>query len=128
MPVHPLMHGGFMAQAKPRTARVSKVTPQEQGFVTQLEKLTELKNPTDAQKEQRKALRKQIAPLRFVRLAQQRVPRAIKAIHAVGKLTGAGYAHTEENAAKILKGIDAAIESVRAKLTGKETEAETFTL
>jgi len=118
-----------MAQAKAKKERASKVTSQETALLSQLEKLAEVKNPTDAQKEQRKSLRRQIAPLRFVRLAQARVPRAVKAIQSVGKLTGAGYMHTSEHAEKIMKLLDAAVESVRGKLQGEGGEqAEIFTL
>lgn len=115
--------------AKAKKERVSRVTQEEAELTSQLEKLAAVKNPTDAQKEQRKTLRGKIAPLRFVRLAQQRVPRAVKAIQAIGKLTGSGYVHTEEQAEKILKVIDSAVDAVRNKLKGEAGETESkFTL
>lgn len=117
-----------MAQAK-RKERVSSVTPEEASIINRLAALAKIEKKTDGQKDEAKALRAKLAPIRFVRLARQRVPRALKAVEAIGNLTGSGYMHTEEQAQKILGALDAVVERVRSKLTeGGEVEQGGFTL
>jgi hypothetical protein len=41
--------------------------------------------------------------IKFVRLAESRVPKVIKAMQQVGNLTGTGYEYTPAQAAKVLE-------------------------
>jgi hypothetical protein len=119
----------YHAMAQGKGKRVSKASPQESQIIAELARLAEVKNPSEQQRGRVKELRKGLAPIRFVRLATQRVPRAMKAIQSIGKLTGSGYMHTEEQAQKILKLLNAELDAVEAKLTGAGSPgAEAFTL
>lgn len=61
---------------------------------------------------------------RFVRLGKQRVAKALKQIESIGKLTGANYEHTPEQAEKIVTALEAAVKGVKNKFAGtKETVA-----
>jgi len=53
---------------------------------------------------------------RFVRMAKQRVPRALKAVLAVGNLSGRGYQYSPEQAAKIERDLLTAVGEVKASL------------
>lgn len=117
-----------MAEQK-RKVRETKVTSQEKAIQIQLDHLSKVKMPSDVQKQQAKTLRGQLAPMRFKRIAEMRVPRAVKAIRGLGNLAGAGYMHTEEQAEKILTVLTDAVKFVESRLIGgKETEEGKFTL
>lgn len=65
---------------------------------------------------------------RFVRLAKQRVPKAIKQIANIGKLSGGGYEYTSEQANKIVAALTAAVTEVKEKFAGKKHAAIEFDL
>lgn len=65
---------------------------------------------------------------RFVRLGKQRVAKALKQIDAIGKLTGANYEHTPEQAEKIVTALENAVKSVKNKFAGTKETAAAFDL
>lgn len=115
-----------MAQAKAK--RVPKVYPEEQKIETQLETYAKIKEPTDAQKANAKTLRQDLGKLRFVRLAKQRVPKALKALDSIGKLAGSGYGNTAEQADKITKALQQKLDAVTSKLAGEKVATAAFDL
>jgi len=117
-----------MAQAKVKKARVEKRTAHEIALQKTVDTLSEMKNRSDAQTATLKASRVALAPLRFQRLAVPRVSRVIKAIESVGKLTGAGYKFTPEQADKIIKALQNAVEQIASKFAGTVAETSGFTL
>lgn len=116
-----------MAQAK-RKERVSKVSAQEITLMKQIETLVKVEKKTDAQKAQLSNLKTEAGKLRFIRLAVQRVPRAVKAVRGIGNLSGSGYTYTPEQAEKIVNALKAAVEFVADKFSGSAPASESFTL
>lgn len=118
-----------MAQApKKRKEREDKRTPEEIKIQNQIDSLSKIEKRTDAQSAQLKAARTAIAPMRFVRLAEQRVPRALAAIAGIAKLSGSGYSFTEAQAGEILSALKAAVESVADKFSGTKATPQGFKL
>jgi hypothetical protein len=56
---------------------------------------------------------------KFVRLAEPRVNRAVKAIESIGKLSGGGYEHTDEEVRQLLKALAEAVSGVAFKFHKK---------
>lgn len=63
---------------------------------------------------------------RLVRLANKRVPRAVKAIALIGNL--ASYKPTENQTKYILTALSEALETVKARFAGTKQEEKSFTL
>ena len=59
----------------------------------------------------------------FVKLANKRVPKALKAIALIGNLGGSGYAHTAEQGDAIIAALNTAVQKVEKQLAG-EVDAE----
>lgn len=117
-----------MAQAKARKEREEKRTAQEIALQKTVDTISKIEKRTEAQTAQLKTARAALAPLRFQRLAVPRVSRAIKAIESVGKLTGAGYKFTPEQADKCIKALQDAVELAASKFQGTVAEASGFSL
>jgi hypothetical protein len=65
----------------------------------------------------------------FVRIANRRVPQAIKALELIGNLSNrSNYAYTENDVQAIMKQLRAALDEVELQFAGKETRAEVFRL
>lgn len=68
---------------------------------------------------------------KFVRLAEQRIPKAVKMLRNIAKLGGPGYERTEAQAKFISDNLKAEVESLAAALkpgSKKEKEAVEFKL
>ena len=106
-------------------AKKAKVTnAAEESLAKQIEQFRKAHpKPTDKQKEDLKALRQKLGQLRFVRIANLRVPRAHAAVLNIGKLTGSGYFSTEKQQTEIIKVLSGAVDSVEAALKGKKAGA-----
>lgn len=63
------------------------------------------------------------AEQRFVRLAEPRVGKALKAVNAIGKLTGSRYAYTSVQSVKIVDALKHAVNNLEKQFSGK-TEAQ----
>lgn len=83
---------------KPRAPRTSKVDPDE--------------SPT----------------ARFKRLATARTGKALKAIAALGKLTGRNYERSDADVKKIIDALNGAVEVTKQKFAGKAEAATGFAL
>jgi hypothetical protein len=115
-----------MAQKPTRKPRESKLSAAEKAIKDKLDTLEKQigdKTPTDAQKETRKTLRAELAPLRFTRVAKQRLTRALKGISGLGALSGAGYESTAEQRGKIVSYLTDAVDNVKVRLEGVKAES-----
>lgn len=65
---------------------------------------------------------------RFTRLALQRVPKALKMLDNISKLSGANYEHTPEQVKKITDALEAGVKVVKDKFAGVKQAAAGFTL
>lgn len=68
------------------------------------------------------------ATAKFKRLATKRTGKAIRAISAVGKLTGRSYERTEADAKKITDALDSAVAEVKQAFAGKAKAISGFSL
>lgn len=80
---------------------------------------------TQAEKD---ALKNESKAVKFVRLAKQRVPKAIKAIENVAKLAHSNYESTPAQIIKINDALTAALAQATARLNGQKTAQATFDL
>lgn len=118
-----------MAQAKKeRKERKETRGAEEIKLQEQIDSLSKLEKRTEAQSKQLKELRAKVAPMRFVRLAEQRVPRVLAGIVSIGKLTGAGYTFDKEQGEEIVQALKDAVESVADKFSGTKAAATGFKL
>jgi hypothetical protein len=114
-----------MAKAKKKVELPAK----EAAAVAALEKFVkahEGKTLTDAQKKEKKALRETVSGLKFVRIANKRLPRVLGAVGAIGNL--GSYAHNEAQTKAIVTALKDAVAEVDAKLSGKKQAAQGFQL
>lgn len=66
---------------------------------------------------------------RFVRLGQRRVPKAVKAIRAIGNLANrAQYTYTEEQWRKIMGALTSEVEALYRAFNGAKKKEDTFRL
>ena len=68
------------------------------------------------------------AAAKFKRLATKRTGKAIRAISAVGKLTGRSYERTEADAKKITDALESAVTDVKTAFAGKAKAVSGFSL
>ena len=90
-------------------------------------KSTEGKTLTDEQKTKKKALAAALGKLKFVRIANKRVPRARAAIAGIGNLAGKAYVKTEAQIKAICDALEQDVKTLRATLSGTKAK-EGFTL
>jgi hypothetical protein len=65
----------------------------------------------------------------FVRIANRRVPQAIKALELIGNLSNrSNYAYTENDVKAIMNQLKTALNEVELQFAGKETKADVFRL
>lgn len=86
------------------------------------------KTPTAKQKDDLAGLRKELGVLRFVRIANKRIPKTLKAISGIANLAGAGYVKTDVQVKAIVKALRAEVDEVERKLTGKKESVAGFSL
>lgn len=65
---------------------------------------------------------------KFLRLANARMPGALKRIGHIANLGGPGYESTEEQRAKIVKALRDAVDMVETKLNGTKSTTTPFAL
>lgn len=114
--------------AKKGSKKPATLSADEQSVVSKIEELSKKESLTDNQKQTLKGLRGELASLRFLRLAPARVNKALKAIDAISKLTGPGYAYTPEQSEKILEALRDKLAAVDKKFEGTTEASGAFTL
>ena len=65
---------------------------------------------------------------KFKRLATRRVNNALAKIHLVGNLSGPGYKYSDEQAQKILEGLNAAVREVEERFAKTAKKESKFSL
>jgi hypothetical protein len=65
---------------------------------------------------------------KFVRLANKRVVKAIKAIQLLGNLSSPAYQYDENDVIKIFEAIQAEVEQARSKFSNREKRGIVFSL
>ena len=65
---------------------------------------------------------------RFVRLANKRVVKAIKAIQLLGNLSSPAYQYDENDVIKIFEAIQTEVEQARSKFANREKRGIVFSL
>lgn len=91
--------------------------------LTAFNKRYEGKTLTDMQKTEKKALQSNLGKLRFVRIANKRLPKALASIGGLSNLAGAGYVKSEAQVKAICNALDDACKDVRSKLSGTKATA-----
>lgn len=86
------------------------------------------KTLTDPQKVEKKALQSTLGKLRFVRIANKRLPKVLAAIGGLSNLAGAGYVKSEAQVKAICNAVDDAAKDMRAKLSGSKATAAGITI
>lgn len=117
--------------AKEKKERKEQVTKEEQQVMGQMETLKKQigdKTPTDKQKEQMSTLRETLGKLRFVRIANKRIPKTLAAINGIANLSGPGYIKSPEQVKAIVAALKDAVQSVEQKLSGAKAAATGFQL
>lgn len=112
-------------------AKESKAPAGEQRIADQLAALKKQigdKDATSAQKTQITELRESLGKMRFVRIANKRVPKTIKAIMGIANLSGAGYISTPAQQKAISDALTKAVADTVQKLAGTVKEVSGFTL
>jgi len=71
---------------------------------------------------------KETKPQKFQRLANQRVSAALKKIHQIGNLSGAGYESTDEQRAKIETVLSEAVATTVNRLNKTSVKPSSFSL
>ncbi|WP_417214987.1 hypothetical protein [Alcanivorax sp.] len=62
---------------------------------------------------------------KFVHLAEKRVQRALKDIHLIGNLSNkSNYVYTDEDAKKIYKALNQAVQEMKARFDSRGSEPE----
>lgn len=115
-----------MATKTPRKkAELPAAEKQHADFIA---KLSAVEKPTEQQKEQLKTARAALGTLRFVRIANKRIPKALKAVSGIANLAGASYTKKPEQVKAIIAALTAAVAEVERKLTGGKADSGGFTL
>ncbi len=65
---------------------------------------------------------------RFVRLANKRVVKAIKAIQLIGNLANPAYEYDEKDVTRIFKAIQTEVDQARSKFSTREKGGAVFSL
>lgn len=118
-----------MANAK--KAKKPALSPEEtkaQATLDAFNKQHEGKTLTDDQKKHRQALKDVVGRMRFVRIANKRVPKALAVLEGIGNLSGPGYVKTDAQVKAICDALDVAVKSTRSKLSGTKEAATGFVL
>jgi len=100
------------------------LTPEETDAQKALDKFTkahEGKTLTDAQKKERSELRETLGRLKFVRIANKRIPRARAAIKGIGNLAGSAYSKTPAQIKAICDALESDVKALRNTLSGTKT-------
>jgi hypothetical protein len=96
--------------------------------VAAFKKKYEGKDLTEAQKKEYADLRDTLGKLKFVRIANKRVPKALAAVKGIANLAGAGYVKNAAQVKAICDALDQAAKDVRGKLSGEKQSAAGFVL
>jgi hypothetical protein len=81
---------------------------------------------TDAQKAELKDIAAKLRPLKFVRIANKRIPRCLASIKGIGAL--GSYAPSDAQKTAIVKALTDAMNAATDKLGGKKEVTEGFSL
>lgn len=115
----------------PKGKKTDDRSTQEKTLDTRLENLREKikgqkDGATEAQKKERGEIAAALRPIKFVRIANKRIPRTLAAIKGVGALGSYSPTPAQENA--IGKALSDALGDALAKLGGKKEAATGFNL
>lgn len=117
--------------AKGKGTRKVSMSAEEKTATEALEsfnKRYEGKTLTEAQKDEKKRLTATLGKLKFLRIANKRLPRAVKALDGLANLGGNAYVKSEAQVTAIVKRLQQSVDNVKAKLMGSKPQAETFTI
>jgi len=113
-----------MAQAKKK----AEMPKEEKVQADIIARIAKIEKPTDTQKAESKAARTELGRLRFLRIANKRIPKALKMIEGIEGLGKASYTRTEEQNKAIVKALQDAVERVELALTGGKASSGGFVL
>lgn len=101
--------------------KAAVLTPEETAAQEAFDKFVkthEGKTLTASQKEQKAELAQALGSLKFVRIANKRVPRARAAIKGIGNLAGKAYAKSAAQVKAICDALEGDVKQLRAELSG----------
>ncbi len=119
------------AKQQTRKPRQPKVYADEQlieAQITAIQEKAKGRDKTDAEKTELSTLRSKLGGLRFVRLAEFRVPKALAAIGQLAKLGTPQYTRTDEDCAAIVNTLQKAVDAVKERFAGTKAVATAFKL
>lgn len=96
--------------------------------VESFNKAHEGKTLNDKQKVEKKELQDKLGALRFVRIANKRIPRTLAAIAGIASLGAKQYVKSDAQVKAISKALREAVEDACGKLAGAKASAGGFTL
>lgn len=117
--------------AKGKGTKKVSMSAEEQAAQAALDKFSkahEGKTLTDAQKKEKKELQRALGVLRFVRIANKRVPRAVAAVEGIANLGAASYVKSDAQVKAIVARLKAAVTVVENALSGAKATSESFTV
>lgn len=117
--------------AKEKRAKKDNRTPEEKQLAERLENLKKEigdKTPSEAQKQLAKTLKAKLGAVRFVRIANKRVPVVLAKIEGIGALGGASYVSTEAQRKAIAEAMEKAVKDAVQNLSGKVESVSGFQL
>lgn len=127
---HNLERGHVMAKGK-STKKAPAQSAEELAAQKALDSFLEAtkgKELSDAQKAQKKALAAALGRLKFVRIANKRIPRALKAVGAIAKLAAGSYVKNAAQVDAIVGALEAEVKAVKAALSGVKGSESGFKL
>lgn len=117
--------------AKVKKDKKDQLTAEERRSMAELETLQKQigdKTPNETQKKRLAELKEDLAKRRFVRVANKRIPKTLKAIRNIGNLSGPGYSKTDVQIKAICEALDTEVRLVKQKLAGTKEIAPGFSV
>lgn len=115
-----------------QTTKKKAVLPEKEvaaiAAVTAFDKRHEGKTLSEEQKKERKSLVDAVKALKFVRIANKRLPRTLAAIENIAKLGTSGYVRSEAQVKAIVDALEKKVARVKSALSGAKAGKEEFTL
>ena len=120
-----------MAKEKGKKERKVSQSPEEMKAEAALAKFVkdhEGKTLTEAQKAEKKELAETLGKLKFVRIANKRIPRTLKAIEGIAQLGAKQYVKSEAQVTATVKALKEAVSRVESALSGRKEAQQGFQL
>lgn len=110
-------------------AKKVSMSPEEKALKDKIDAFVKAHpSPSDAQKETLAKMRAEFGGLKFVRIANKRIPRVIAGIRGIKNLSGRAYTKTKEQVDAICTALEQEVAAMRAALSGEKKSDVGFQL